>query len=140
MLGKHFKVDSVCCNKMGGLNKNEHGMNKIKPDQFEIACNPIGQAGKLNRAKTELNIQMGLCLGHDILFLKKYSQAPGAQCWWSRTASWLTIPGEWPTAVTGVANWVKLSGPNLNTLESVRMVVSPEHKSKKGLTTLFKSR
>jgi uncharacterized metal-binding protein len=24
----------------------------------------------LNRAKTELNIQMGLCLGHDILFQK----------------------------------------------------------------------
>jgi uncharacterized metal-binding protein len=29
----------------------------------------------LNRAKTELNIQMGLCLGHDILF-QKYCEAP----------------------------------------------------------------
>lgn len=74
VLEKHFKVDSVCC-KMSGLNKDKHGMSKIKPDQFEVACNPIGQAQMLNRAKTDLNIQMGLCLGHDILF-QKYCQAP----------------------------------------------------------------
>ncbi|MBU0675118.1 MAG: DUF1847 domain-containing protein [Proteobacteria bacterium] len=74
VLAQHFKVDSVCC-KMSGLDKDEHGMSKIKPDQFEIACNPIGQAQMLNRAKTELNIQLGLCLGHDILFTK-YSEAP----------------------------------------------------------------
>lgn len=74
VLARHFKVNSVCC-KMGGLNKDEHGMSKIKPEAFEIACNPIGQARMLNRAKTELNIQMGLCLGHDILFTK-YSEAP----------------------------------------------------------------
>lgn len=74
VLGKFFKVDSVCC-KMGGLNKDEHAMSKIKPDAFEIACNPIGQAQMLNRAKTELNLQMGLCLGHDILF-QKHAEAP----------------------------------------------------------------
>jgi len=74
VLAKHFKVDSVCC-KMSGLNKDEHGMSKIKPDQFEVACNPIGQAQMLNRAETDLNIQMGLCLGHDILF-QKYCEAP----------------------------------------------------------------
>jgi len=74
VLEKHFKVDSVCC-KMSGLNKDEHGMSKIKADQFEVACNPIGQAQMLNRAKTDLNIHMGLCLGHDILF-QKYCEAP----------------------------------------------------------------
>lgn len=74
VLAWHFKVESVCC-KMSGLNKDEHGMSKIDPQKFEIACNPIGQARMLNRAKTELNIQMGLCLGHDILF-QKYSEAP----------------------------------------------------------------
>lgn len=74
VLQKKFKVDSVCC-KMSGLNKDELGLSKIKPDQFEIACNPIGQAQMLNRAKTDLNIQMGLCLGHDILF-QKYCEAP----------------------------------------------------------------
>ncbi len=74
VLQKKFKVDSVCC-KMAGLNKDEFGMAKIKPDKFEVACNPIGQAEMLNRAKTDLNIQMGLCLGHDLLF-QKYSEAP----------------------------------------------------------------
>lgn len=74
VLAKTFKVESVCC-KMSGLNKDEHGMSKIHPEKFEVACNPIGQAMMLNRAKTELNIQMGLCLGHDIL-LQKYAEAP----------------------------------------------------------------
>jgi len=74
VLSKQFKVDSVCC-KMSGLNKDEHGLSKIDPEKFEVACNPIGQAKMLNRAKTDLNIQLGLCLGHDILF-QKYSEAP----------------------------------------------------------------
>lgn len=74
VLEKYFKVDSVCC-KMSGINKDEHGLAKIKPEKFEIACNPIGQAQMLNRAQTDLNIQMGLCLGHDIL-MQKHSQAP----------------------------------------------------------------
>lgn len=74
ILKKHFKVDSVCC-KIAGLNKDEHQMSKIKADQFEVACNPIGQARTLNRAGTELNIMLGLCVGHDILF-QKYCQAP----------------------------------------------------------------
>jgi len=38
-------------------------------------CNPIGQALVLNEAKTEFNILMGLCVGHDSLFLKN-SDAP----------------------------------------------------------------
>lgn len=33
-------------------------------------CNPIGQAMALNEAGTELNILMGLCVGHDTLFYK----------------------------------------------------------------------
>lgn len=74
ILSKSFILDSVCC-KMGGIDKDEHDIVKINPDKFEVACNPIGQAKILNRSKTDLNIQMGLCLGHDILF-QKYSDAP----------------------------------------------------------------
>jgi uncharacterized metal-binding protein len=74
ILKKFFRVESVCC-KMSGLNKDEHNMAKIDPDKFEVACNPIGQAKMLNRARTDLNIQLGLCLGHDIL-LQKYAEAP----------------------------------------------------------------
>jgi len=33
-------------------------------------CNPITQAKLLNQAKTDFNIMLGLCVGHDSLFLK----------------------------------------------------------------------
>ena len=34
-------------------------------------CNPLLQAEILNHEETELNIVLGLCVGHDALFLKK---------------------------------------------------------------------
>ncbi len=40
----------------------------------DISCNPVMQAEVLNREGTELNMMVGLCLGHDILFLR-YSKA-----------------------------------------------------------------
>ena len=39
-----------------------------------IMCNPILQAKILNQEKTQLNVVMGLCVGHDSLFYK-YSNA-----------------------------------------------------------------
>ena len=52
---------------------------ELDPEDAEITgggifCNPIMQAEVLNAENTELNIMVGLCLGHDILFLK-YSNA-----------------------------------------------------------------
>jgi len=41
----------------------------------EAACNPLMQAKMLNRAGTELNLIVGLCIGHDLLFMK-HSDAP----------------------------------------------------------------
>lgn len=38
-------------------------------------CNSIGQANFFNEAKTDFNILLGLCVGHDSLFIK-YSEAP----------------------------------------------------------------
>lgn len=40
-----------------------------------ISCNPAGQAKFLEDKGTELNIMMGLCLGHDMIFNIK-SKAP----------------------------------------------------------------
>lgn len=74
VLKRHFTVESVCC-KIAGLNKDELGMRRITPGKLEIACNPIGQAGMLNRAGVELTVMMGLCVGHDILF-QKYCDSP----------------------------------------------------------------
>jgi len=38
-------------------------------------CNPIGQARRLEKAETQLNVMLGLCVGHDSLFLR-HSHAP----------------------------------------------------------------
>lgn len=67
----------VTC-KVGSVDKADAGIpqeHKIKPDQFEPACNPILQARILNDAHTDLNILIGLCVGHDALFTM-HSQAP----------------------------------------------------------------
>ncbi|MCF7929668.1 MAG: DUF1847 domain-containing protein [Spirochaetales bacterium] len=73
ILIKHgFEVVSVmCC--AGGIPKESIGLEadqKIIRDQFEPMCNPIGQAEICNEAETELNILLGLCVGHDSLFMK----------------------------------------------------------------------
>jgi uncharacterized metal-binding protein len=68
---------SVCC-KTGGIDKTEIGLKqeeKILEGFFESMCNPIAQARILNAAGTDMNIMMGLCVGHDMLFLKE-AKAP----------------------------------------------------------------
>jgi uncharacterized metal-binding protein len=72
-----FQVSSVCC-KVGSIPKEEIGLadeEKIRPGQFEALCSPIGQAKLLAEAATELNVVVGLCVGHDSLFFL-HSEAP----------------------------------------------------------------
>jgi len=67
-----FEVVSVCC-KCGSVPKEELGLEaweKVDPDAFEAMCHPIAQAELLNEAKTDFNVLVGLCVGHDSLFLK----------------------------------------------------------------------
>ena len=47
----------------------------MRPGTYESICNPIGQAMYLNEEKTDFNVVVGLCVGHDSLFFK-YSEAP----------------------------------------------------------------
>ena len=73
---KGFQVVSVIC-KAGRIPKSELGVKdheKIRPGTDESMCNPVLQALALNRAGTEFNIVVGLCVGHDSIFLK-YSDA-----------------------------------------------------------------
>lgn len=76
-----FEVNAVCC-KTGCLTKQELGV----PEEFTmrsktgyligwISCNPVGQALLLNEAGTDMNIIVGLCVGHDITFTR-LSEAP----------------------------------------------------------------
>lgn len=74
---KGFEVYSVCC-KCGGIDKTEVGLDekdKLRPGSFEAICNPVLQALILNKLKTELNVTIGLCVGHDAVFTK-LSKAP----------------------------------------------------------------
>ncbi len=67
-----FEVVSAIC-KTGGIPKEAIGIKdeeKVRPGSFEPMCNPIAQAKLLNAAGTQLNILMGLCVGHDSLFIK----------------------------------------------------------------------
>jgi uncharacterized metal-binding protein len=68
---------TVLC-KVGSVDKTEIGIPdelKVKKGSFEAICNPILQARLLNGQKTDLNVMVGLCVGHDSLFIK-YSDAP----------------------------------------------------------------
>ena len=69
MLQAEFQVTRVDC-KVFGIDKGA-----LLEGAKGTMCNPVGQAKVLADADTELNIAMGLCLGHDILFAK-HSKAP----------------------------------------------------------------
>lgn len=67
-----FALASVACNG-GGVAKEAIGIaekDKVRPGSVETMCNPLFQAEVLNREATEFNVVLGLCVGHDALFLK----------------------------------------------------------------------
>ena len=75
--GRGFEVVSVAC-KAGRMPKEAIGLTeeqKILPNTPESMCNPIYQADLVNHEKVDLNIIMGLCVGHDSLVIK-YLDAP----------------------------------------------------------------
>jgi uncharacterized metal-binding protein len=69
-LASEFEVYPVNC-KYGKIPASEI----IGEDAKGISCNPSGQAAYLDENQTELNIVMGLCVGHDIVFTSK-SKSP----------------------------------------------------------------
>lgn len=70
-----FCVETVGCK----LESNRRADLDLEPPttggEGGVVCNPIMQALLLNETKTDLNILMGICVGHDALFCK-YSDAP----------------------------------------------------------------
>ncbi len=73
-----FEVVSVGC-KTGAVPKETIGIKpeeKIAgPEMWESMCNPIAQAMIINKTKVDMVIMLGLCVGHDTLFIK-YCEAP----------------------------------------------------------------
>jgi uncharacterized metal-binding protein len=69
---KGFELVSVCC-KTGAVPKEELGLSqdqKIRPGAYESMCNPIAQAEIINHEEVDLAILVGLCVGHDTLFVQ----------------------------------------------------------------------
>jgi len=67
-----LEVVSAAC-KAGGVAKEEIGLKdqeKIRPGGHESLCNSVAQAELLNRAGCQLNVVLGLCVGHDSQFFK----------------------------------------------------------------------
>ncbi len=72
-----FEVVSAVC-KSGAIAKEKLGLteeHKIYRGREETICNPLFQAEVLNSEETDFNLMLGLCVGHDSIFLQ-YSQAP----------------------------------------------------------------
>lgn len=70
---KGFEVYGIAC-KVGAQPKTKLGIDIDCQVVGKNICNPIMQAKLLNEKKTNLNIVIGLCVGHDSLFYK-YSDA-----------------------------------------------------------------
>jgi len=68
-----FEVYGVAC-KIGAQPKTSVGIDIKHGVVGKNMCNPIMQAKVLNEEKTDLNILIGLCVGHDSMFYK-YSDA-----------------------------------------------------------------
>ncbi len=70
-----FEVFGIAC-KVAAVPKTKINIGDeyiMRPN--EPMCNPVLQAKLLNKNKTQLNVVVGLCVGHDSLFYK-YAKAP----------------------------------------------------------------
>ncbi|MPN17929.1 hypothetical protein SDC9_165286 [bioreactor metagenome] len=67
-----FEVYGISC-KAGTVLKDDMGITGCN-STGSVICNPILQAQMLNAEKTEFNVLVGLCVGHDSMFYK-YSEA-----------------------------------------------------------------
>jgi uncharacterized metal-binding protein len=72
-----IETKTVIC-KVGAVDKTEIGLPeemKVCPNCAESCCNPALQAKVLNEWGSELNVLVGLCVGHDAIF-NRHSKAP----------------------------------------------------------------
>jgi uncharacterized metal-binding protein len=78
VLGRSFETVPVCC-KFGGppdLASADDATEARGPSAVPpITCSPVAQAALLNRAGTDLNVIVGLCMGADCVFARE-SDAP----------------------------------------------------------------
>lgn len=75
---KGFEVASLMC-KSGAVPKSDIGVSRqdqVDPTtESETMCNPVFQAMAANASEVDFNILLGLCVGHDSLFIR-FAEAP----------------------------------------------------------------
>ena len=69
-----IEVFSAGC-QIGRSSATDRGLPHLEAYPDNSTCNPIAQAFVINSENTQFNIIIGLCVGHDSLFLK-YADAP----------------------------------------------------------------
>ena len=62
-LSKDFNVHKVNC-KYGRITRGD----LFNDGGSRVICNPAGQAEFLNDNETDMNLSIGLCVGHDMIF------------------------------------------------------------------------
>ena len=70
--GHDLEVVGVAC-KIGAVDKMRIGIPEECQEIGCHMCNPVLQAKYLNKEKTDLNVVVGLCVGHDSLFYKHWT-------------------------------------------------------------------
>lgn len=79
MLGFH-RLGVIFCSDMAGVAElyidvlKENGFETISDGKSQKECEPVAQAALCNDKGTELNVLLGMCVGHDSMFIR-YSKA-----------------------------------------------------------------
>ena len=77
-----IETKTVIC-KVGAIDKTEIGLPddlKVCPGCNESCCNPALQAQVLNEWGSQLNVMVGLCVGHDAIFARHSEEIGRASC------------------------------------------------------------
>lgn len=59
-------AELACC-RLGAVDYDEIGLVKAHPERFAAICNPAAQARFLDAQNVQLIVQLGLCIGHDLI-------------------------------------------------------------------------
>jgi uncharacterized metal-binding protein len=69
---RKFRVEAVSCSTGAFAQDKMNESSTI----HKTGCNPLGQAEQIKSAKVDLVIEMGLCLGHDMLLHERMAGIP----------------------------------------------------------------
>lgn len=105
----NYEVVGYTC-KVGALSNAQMGLKESCCNFGLVACNPLTQVRRLNAEKTDLNVLMGLCVGHDSYFYK-LSDAPVTTLM-TKDKAMVNNPGAALWASTTSSLWSRMMRPD----------------------------